>query len=102
MIRDNLAEMIRLAQAAGARVVLAGIRMPPSYGNRYTTDFEALYPQLAKRHGVPLIPFILDGIALDRTLMQDDGIHPNAAGQPKLLDNAWPALAKELRKLPPT
>jgi acyl-CoA thioesterase-1 len=96
VIRDNLSQMIRLAQGAGARVVLAGIRMPPSYGTRYTTDFEALYPQLAKKHGVPLIPFILDGIALDRALMQGDGIHPNAAGQPKLLENAWPVLAKEL------
>ena len=54
--------------------------------------------QLSKAYGVPLIPFILDGIALDRTLMQGDGIHPNAAGQPKLLDNAWPALEKEIKR----
>jgi acyl-CoA thioesterase-1 len=98
VIRDNLTEMIRLSRAGGARVVVAGMQIPPNYGGRYTTEFAAVYPQLAREHGVALIPFILDGIALNRRLMQADGVHPNAAGQPKLLDNAWPALEKEIRK----
>jgi acyl-CoA thioesterase-1 len=97
VIRDNLTEMIRLARAGGARVVVAGMQIPPNYGGRYTSEFAAVYPELAKEHDVALIPFMLDGIALNRRLMQDDGIHPNAAGQPKLLDNAWPVLERELR-----
>ena len=74
VMRDNLSEMIRLAKSAGARVLIAGMRIPPNYGQRYTEEFAALYPQLAKEHGVAFIPFVLDGIALDRTLMQADGI----------------------------
>ena len=97
VIRNNLTDMIRLSRAAGARVVLAGMQMPPNYGARYTEAFARLYPELARAQKVPLIDFILDGVALERTLMQADGIHPNAAGQPKLLDNAWPALEKEVR-----
>jgi acyl-CoA thioesterase-1 len=98
VIRDNLTEMITLGRAAGARVVLASMRLPPNYGGRYTAEFEAVYSDLARKHGVALIPFILDGVALDRRLMQADGVHPNAAGQSKILDNAWPVLEKELRK----
>ncbi len=98
VVRDNLSQMIRLSKQAGARVVLAGMRMPPNYGRRYTEEFAAIYPELAKKYGIPLIPFMLDGIALDRTLMQGDGIHPNAAGQPRLLDNAWPVLEKEIKR----
>lgn len=99
VMRQNLGQMIRLSQEAGARVVLAGIQMPPNYGSRYTTEFAAVYPELARTHAVALIDFILDGVALDMGLMQADGIHPNAAAQPRVLDNAWPAIEKELRAL---
>lgn len=99
VMRQNLGQMIRLAQAAGARVVLAGIQMPPNYGSRYTKEFAAVYPELARTHAVALVDFILDGVALDMSLMQADGIHPNAAAQPRVLDNAWPAIEKELRAL---
>lgn len=99
VIRRNLTEMIRLSKQAGARVVLAGLQMPPNYGARYTADFAALYPELARGHKVALVDFILDGVALDPTKMQPDGIHPNAAGQPRLLDNAWPAIEKEIRAI---
>lgn len=99
VIRDNLTAMIRLAREAGARVVLAGLQMPPNYGPRYTGEFAALYPELARRHGAALIGFILDGVALDMALMQADGIHPNAAAQARLLDNAWPAIEREIRAL---
>lgn len=99
VMRQNLGQMIRLAQEAGARVVLAGIQMPPNYGSRYTKEFAAVYPELARTHAVALVDFILDGVALDMGLMQADGIHPNAAAQPRVLDNAWPAIEKELRAL---
>jgi acyl-CoA thioesterase-1 len=99
LIRRNMAEMIRLAREAGARVVLAGLHLPPNYGTRYTTEFRALYPGLAREHGVTLIDFILDGVALDARLMQADGIHPNAAAQARILDNVWPAVEREVRAL---
>jgi acyl-CoA thioesterase-1 len=86
-----------MAQVSGARVVLAGMQMPPNYGAKYTAEFAAIYPQLAREHNVGLIPFLLEGVALNGKLMQADGIHPNNAGQPRLLDNAWPALEKEIR-----
>lgn len=97
VIRDNLERMIRLSREAGARVVLAGMQMPPNYGQRYTEQFAAIFPQLAAEHGVALIDFILEGIALNGELMQPDGIHPNAAAQERLLENAWPALVQEIR-----
>lgn len=96
LIRENLEKMIRLAREAGARVVLAGMQMPPNYGARYTSEFAALFPAIAKQERVPLIEFILDGVALDPKLMQADGIHPNGTAQARLLDNAWPVLEKEL------
>jgi acyl-CoA thioesterase-1 len=91
-IRGNFERMIRLARDAGARVLLLGMRMPPNYGPAYTQTFDAIYPGLAREYGLPLVPFLLDGIALDDTLMQDDGIHPNAAAQPRLLAAVWPQL----------
>jgi acyl-CoA thioesterase-1 len=97
LIRRNMAEMIRLARESGARVVLAGLHLPPNYGTRYTTEFRALYPELAREHRVTLVDFILDGVALDARLMQPDGIHPNAAAQARILDNVWPAVEREVR-----
>jgi len=76
----NLAQMIELLQQAGARVVLAGITLPPNYGPDYIRRFTAIYPELASRHKVPLIPFLLEGAAGKSDLMQQDGLHPNAAG----------------------
>jgi acyl-CoA thioesterase-1 len=96
VIRRNLASMIELAQEAGARVVLAGIQMPPNYGSKYATAFAAIYPDLAREHRIGLIEFFMEDVALDRTLMQADGVHPNAAGQSKLLETAWPVLEREL------
>ena len=91
-LRTNLERMVGLAQAAGARVLLLGIRIPPNYGPEYTDKFFAVYGQVAEAEKIPLLPFLLDGIALSPSLMQADGIHPNQAGQPRLLANIWPAL----------
>ena len=96
-MRENLAHMLQLSRAAGARVLLLGIRIPPNYGPRYTTEFAAVYPELAQRYGVRLVPFLLEKVALDPTLMQQDGLHPNPAGQPLVLDTLWPDLEKLLK-----
>ena len=99
-LRDNLAQMLRLSQAAGARVLLVGIRMPPNYGPRYSDDFAKVYPELAQQFGVPLVPFLLQDVALNPARMQEDGMHPNAAGEPAVLDNVWPYLKPLLNKNP--
>jgi acyl-CoA thioesterase-1 len=91
-VRRNFDALIGLSLAAGARVLLVGMRIPPNYGPVYAGSFERLYGELARTHRLPLVPFFLDGIALDDSLMQQDGIHPNAAAQPKLLDIVWPKL----------
>jgi acyl-CoA thioesterase-1 len=91
-IRDNLEAMIESSRAAGARVLLVGMRIPPNYGRPYTEAFYGLYAELAREHALPLVPFLLDGIALDDSLMQQDGFHPNAAAQPLMLEAVWKAL----------
>jgi acyl-CoA thioesterase-1 len=91
-IVDNLDAIVRLSQEAGARVLLIGMRIPPNYGPAYTTAFHDAFAKVAKQARVPLVPFFLEGIALDDSLMQDDGFHPNARAQPKLLDLVWPRL----------
>ena len=90
--RRNLAEMIQLARAAGAKVLLAGIHIPPNYGPAYTEAFHQVYHELAAEYGTALVPFILEGIALEPGLMQADGLHPTAAAQPRIVDNVWPEL----------
>ena len=96
VIRSNLEKMIEMSQDAGARVVLAGMAMPPNYGERYTNGFAELYTDLADEHDTALIPFFMHRVALDPSKMQADQIHPNAAGQPILLENVWPALIEAL------
>lgn len=97
-MRANLASMIDLARAAGAKVLLLGMRMPPNYGPDYTEQFRSVYGELARTDKLPWVPFLLTGIALSPELMQADGVHPNERGQPKLLDNVWPSLRPLLRR----
>jgi len=92
LMQQNLAETIKKAQNASAKVLLVGMQIPPNYGVRYTQMFADAYPALAKQFEIPLVPFLLDGIALDPELMQRDGIHSGAIAQPKLLENVWPFL----------
>jgi acyl-CoA thioesterase-1 len=94
----NLRTMIQAAQAAGAKVLLLGIRIPPNYGPHYTRAFDAMYASLAADSKVPLVPFLLEGIALDTRYMQADGLHPNAAGQPRVLAIVWPKLKPLLER----
>lgn len=90
--RANLEKMIGMVRAAGAQILLIGIRMPPNYGPRYTTDFYQMYTDIAQRDHVPLVPFLLESVALNPALMQPDGMHPNARGAPLLLDTVWTQL----------
>jgi acyl-CoA thioesterase-1 len=78
--RRHLAEVIALAKAGGLKVLLAGMKLPPNYGPEYTRGFERMYGELAREHAVPLIPFLLEGVAGDPELNLSDGIHPNARG----------------------
>jgi acyl-CoA thioesterase I len=91
-VRNNLTRMIELSLEAGARVLLAGIQIPPNYGPRYTGPFYAQYRELAEQYGLPLIPFLLEGIADNPAFMQDDGIHPTAEAQPMIVDIVWEPL----------
>ena len=93
LAQANLARMIEASRAAGAGVLLVGMRMPPNYGPEYTEAFAGMYAELARRHDVALQPLLLEPIATDRAMFQDDHIHPTAAAQPLLLDHVWPALA---------
>jgi acyl-CoA thioesterase I len=97
-MRENLTHMVDLASGAGAKTVLLGMRMPPNYGPEYTDQFRLVFSDLARKERLPLVPFLLDNIALSPTLMQDDNLHPNALGQPVLLDNVWPSLQPLLTK----
>lgn len=98
-MRENLERMIVMAQETDALVVLAGMLIPPNYGEDYANEFAGVYSDLAARYNTPLIPFFMDGVALDPTLMQPDGIHPNREAQPILLENVWRILDPALKAL---
>jgi len=91
-LKQNLASMIDKSQAAGAKVLLLGMQIPPNYGQRYTQAFAKVYGELAEEKHIALVPFFLEGIGGHPELMQADGIHPAPAGQGMLLDNVWPRL----------
>ncbi len=91
-MRANLQAMIRASQASGAKVLLLGIELPVNYGPVYRTQLQEIYRDLAAAHHTALVPFFIEGVALKPALMQDDGLHPNAAGEPRVLANVWSAL----------
>jgi len=91
-LRDNLKAMLAMAQQAKARVLLIGIELPVNYGPQYRDGLRAVYADLARTRHTALVPFLLDGVALDPALMQDDGLHPVASAEPKVLDTAWQQL----------
>lgn len=97
--QDNLGAMTRAAKEAGAQVLLVGIQVPPNYGSDYTRRFGAMFHTVSDSEKVPLVPFLLEGVADapdPAPLFQADRIHPNATAQPRMLDNVWPALRKML------
>lgn len=99
--RANLSDMIARSQASGARVLLAGIRLPPNYGSAYLQQFESMYADLASEYQALLVPFFMDGVAMEPELLQADNIHPNEAGQPVLLENVWAVLEPALVRQKP-
>lgn len=95
MTQDNLTRMVSDAQAAGAKVLLVGMQMPPNYGRAYAEDFNALFPQVAQARKAQLVPFLLKGVAdvpQAAQLFQPDRIHPNEQAQATMLNNVWPVL----------
>ncbi|THD09900.1 arylesterase [Rhodanobacter lindaniclasticus] len=96
-LRDNLTAMIELAQRHKARVLLLGIELPVNYGPQYRDGLRAIYADLARERKVALLPFLLEGVALDPDLMQADGLHPVAAAEPRVLENVWKVLQPLLR-----
>jgi len=95
-MKTNLQTIIETTKASGAAVIMLGIRIPTNYGPRYTGAFENVYRELADQLSVLWIEFFMEGIALNKELMQEDGIHPNASAQSILLDNAWPIIRQAL------
>ena len=97
--RANLVKMLEAIRGAGAQALLLGIELPVNYGPQYRDGLRSLYRDLSGEFNVPLVPFLLEGVALDPDLMQDDGLHPKAAGQARVLENVWTALEPALAKL---
>jgi acyl-CoA thioesterase-1 len=99
-LRANLAKILEAVRGAGAHAVLVGIELPVNYGPIYRDGLREVYRGLAGEFNVPLVPFLLDGVALDPALMQDDGLHPRAAGEPRVFENVWKVLEPALKALP--
>jgi len=91
-MRANLDQIVGRFQNAGTRVLIAGMRLPPNYGLRYTTEFQRLYEDVAKERRAALMPFFLDGVGGNARLNQTDGIHPTAEGYRIIVDRLWPYL----------
>lgn len=96
MIQKNLAQLIEKSQQAKAKVVVFGMKIPPNYGTAYSTAFENSYQTVSRQYRVKLLPFFMEGVAGNRSLMQNDLIHPNAKAQPILLNNAYPYIKNSL------
>jgi acyl-CoA thioesterase-1 len=88
-IRHNLISIVAACRAAGAKVVVAGMRIPPNYGPVYARRFQGLFAEVARQQNASLVPFMLQGFADDRTMFQADGIHPAASAQPRILANIY-------------
>lgn len=95
-MKNSLRQMVLLSQQHQARVLLAGVRLPPNYGSVYIERFSEVYQALASETDSPLVQHLLADVAEYPELMQDDGLHPNAKGQPQILDNIWPTLVQLL------
>jgi acyl-CoA thioesterase-1 len=97
-LQANLSQLVTLAKQAGAKVILCRERIPPNLGPVYSTKFSERFDAVATKQKVPLVPYLLKGVADDPALMQADGIHPNEQGQPRMLENVWQVLAPLLVK----
>ncbi|MFN8010256.1 MAG: arylesterase [Holophagaceae bacterium] len=95
----NLRAILERARTEGCAVLLVGMQMPENLGPAYRARFAAVYPKLAKEFGVPLLPFLLEGVAMDLALNQADGIHPTAEGHRRVAETVWKALDPVLRRV---
>jgi acyl-CoA thioesterase I len=100
IVRSNLDAMIGKIEAGGAKVLLAGMRAPPNWGQGYQQEFDRLYPELARARGLTLYPFFLEGVAMDPKLNQADGLHPNERGVAALVDRITPYVTKLMEPRP--
>ncbi len=98
-MRQNLQAMIDKVEASGAKALLAGIKIPPNYGSRYTELFEKAFRDTAEHNEIPLLPFLLEGVAGNSALMQSDGLHPNAEAQSLIAGHVWQFLETHLAPL---
>ena len=96
MTKNNLSRMVDMSQQAGARTLLVGMQIPPNYGRKYAERFQALFAEIAEQHHSGLVPFLLQGMATDKSLFQSDGIHPNEQAQAHIEANVWQYLAPML------
>lgn len=96
MSEENLSKMVELSKDAKTQVLLVGMQIPPNYGRRYAEQFRDLFGKVAERHGISLVPFLLEGVATDKAMFLDDGIHPNERAQNRLAENVWRHLAPML------
>lgn len=96
-MKDNLTNMLVAALRNQTQAVLIGMQIPSNYGPAYARRFGDTFGEVARKQKVPLVPFMLEGFALDPTAFQADGIHPNAGAQPKILDNIWPTFSATLK-----
>lgn len=99
-IRDNLEAIIEACKRHGATVLLTGMQLPPNYGTSYTQKFQDIFSQLAKRHDLKLVPFLMDGFGDKREFFLQDGIHPTAAAQKRIVENIWKVLKTMLKEAP--
>ncbi|GAB3676803.1 arylesterase [Salinisphaera aquimarina] len=99
-MKDNLTAMIEASRNAQAKVLLLGMRIPANYGKTYSDRFHGAFNDIAKQSDVAYVPFFLESIATDRRNFQADGIHPNAAAQPEMLDAVWPTLSTLISQIP--
>ncbi len=97
VMKDNLTDMVLAAQRNKAQVVLVGMQIPSNYGPAYARQFGDAFPEIARKQKTQLVPFMLEGFALDPSAFLPDGIHPNAGAQPKILENIWPKLVSTLK-----
>jgi acyl-CoA thioesterase-1 len=99
-LQADLSAMVQAAQKAGAQVLLVGMQLPPNYGGDYARRFAEVFGTVARQYHTGLVPFLLAGVAdapESRDLFQADGIHPKATAHPRILDNVWPELKKQLK-----
>lgn len=96
ILKKNLSALIEMSRESGAKVLLVGVRLPPNYGPRYTKRFFESFEELATEYEINLVPFLMENVALNPSLMQADRLHPNAKAQPIILDNVWLELNKML------